>query len=316
MYSVERVPRRIRLALVLFGAAASITLVVLTASLYKAAADINKPPAGEPQSAAAFNSTLGFARIYATLDPTDGPARRRLSALSGQLGLHMTYINTTTPGEAAQLKQQHGFAGSAQDVAELWTHLGIYRMMARERVSSALILSSAADLEADIKQRMSGVYAQAEFDILFLSRSHSEPGEPLARDTLAALASAAAEPRDASHVAAALGARREFLQRSTRAFRAAYPRGTTVGYAVNLRLAQRLSRRLQKRMREDAHDLDFVLADVAMVGLCLGLSLAPPPVSGWKDRQFLSASTLHAVGLRLDNPDKYPPYVDWQDVWR
>ncbi|KAJ1719497.1 hypothetical protein LPJ53_005746 [Coemansia erecta] len=324
MYPFEYFPPRIRLVLLVFGTATVVSLLILIGSWYDD--DDGKNQGGgrgrgamgegaEPRENAAFNATLGFARVYATLDGADAAAHKRLAGLSGQLGIDLTYINSTTPADGLQLSQQHGFLSSdPAAVAELLTHRRIYRDMVHGGVASAVILSSDADVEADVKQRLARVFSEAtDFDILFLSRSHSEPGEPGVRELLGSLGSA--ERSDASQVAAAEGARRGFLARGTRVFRSTFPQGTTRAYAVNLRLARRLDARLERRMQVDGHGLDFVLADIAMVGTALGLSVAPPVAAGLGQRQYLSASTLHAMGLRADDPSAYPPYVDWADTW-
>ncbi|KAJ2846453.1 hypothetical protein J3B02_004404, partial [Coemansia erecta] len=206
---------------------------------------------------------------------------------------------------------------SIDNIKELDTHRRIFADMEANNVQSAAILGRLIDVEIDLKSRLSQAFGDinAEIpDILFIGRSYSEKTEPGVTEMLDIL-DATGNSLDASHRQQRRLSKAKFVQRETRAFRPRYPRGIKDAYAINLRTARRLNRRGVRRMQMDGHDLDFILADMAMVGISLAFSVSPPPVVGLQDKQLLSSSVLFALDMRNDNPSMYAPFVDWQAIW-
>ncbi|KAJ2834557.1 hypothetical protein GGI24_000350 [Coemansia furcata] len=289
----------------------------------------------QPESTGAYmdalNNTLGFHRVYATYDDSnDGLGstnrttghRENLEAIAQLLGVNISFVKTTTSEQAAVMQRQHGFLANVPRVAELNTHRRIYADMVANNIHSALILSSQVDVEIDLKMRlanaMGGAIAQA-YDILFLGQIYSDFSEPDARDVSAVLKQPLVSA-DSSLVQQRVWTKKEFLGRKAQAFRSIYPSGISHAYAITGRMARRLNRRLERRMTSDSSDLDSILADVAMVGLELAYSIAPPPVALHSSEQlggqYLSRSVLYAMSLRTEDPSHYAPYNDWVDMWR
>ncbi|KAJ2826681.1 hypothetical protein IWW50_002250 [Coemansia erecta] len=192
--------------------------------------------------------------------------------------------------------------------------------MAKQDIQSALILSSSVDVELDIKLRLASALGDITdlYDILFVGRQYSEPTEPDAEEVLNFLQQTN-KTSDPSAQMQRLWIKRRFLDRKTALYRTSFPEGATA-YAVSGRMARRLYHRLRQRMAIDHHDLDYILADVAMLGLSLAYSISPPPVTAYGlDRaisgQFLARSALHSMSLRQDDPSTLPPYNDWKDAW-
>ncbi|KAJ2814322.1 hypothetical protein FBU31_007333 [Coemansia sp. 'formosensis'] len=207
-------------------------------------------------------------------------------------------------------------------VAELDTHRRIYADMVANNIHSALILSSQIDVEIDLKMRLAnaigGAIAQA-YDILFLGQIYSDISEPGAHDVSAVMK----QPllgAGSSLTQQRAWTKREFLSRKTQAFRSMYLSGISHAYAITGRMARRLNRRLERRMASDSSDLNYILADVAMVGLELAYSISPPPIALHSSEQLggqhLSRSALYAMSLLTEDPSHYAPYKDWIDIWK
>ncbi|KAJ2762575.1 hypothetical protein H4S06_000588 [Coemansia sp. BCRC 34490] len=199
--------------------------------------------------------------------------------------------------------------------------------MEHQNIGSALILSCAVDVEMDLKPRLAaalGGGVAKEYDILFVGRTDSEPVEPMVdelKQALYQLNRTAHLSEDATQAKLErYWIKKEFLQRRTLSYRSTFPRGTHA-YALSGRMARRMARRLAQRMANEAHDLDFILADIAMVGLSIAYSIAPPPIaiydpeSNNNSKQFLRESVLSAISIRADQPSTYPPYDDVAEIW-
>ncbi|KAJ2343045.1 hypothetical protein GGH92_005099 [Coemansia sp. RSA 2673] len=279
----------------------------------------------------ALNSTLGFQRVYATYDDIGdslGQTHRtaghkeNLEAIAMLLGIDIRFVNVTKSEKAAALPRQHEFMTNASSTAELDTHRRIYADMVSNNVQSALILSSQVDVEVDLKMRLANAMGNAiarQYDILFLGQMYSDVSEPGASDVSAVLKQPLASA-DSSLVQQRSGTKKEFLSRKTQAFRSTYPRGVNHAYAVSERMAQRLHQRLEHIMTSGAHDLDYILADMAITGHSLAFSISPPPIamhcSEQMGGQHLSRSALYAMSLRTEDPSNYAPYNDWTDKWK
>ncbi|KAJ2067080.1 hypothetical protein GGH13_005457 [Coemansia sp. S155-1] len=279
----------------------------------------------------ALNSTLGFQRVYATYDDIGdslGQTHRtaghkeNLEAIAMLLGIDIRFVNVTKSEKAAALPRQHEFMTNASSTAELDTHRRIYADMVSNNVQSALILSSQVDVEVDLKMRLANAMGNAiarQYDILFLGQMYSDVSEPGASDVSAVLKQPLASA-DSSLVQQRSGTKKKFLSRKTQAFRSTYPRGVNHAYAVSERMAQRLHQRLEHIMTSGAHDLDYILADMAITGHSLAFSISPPPIamhcSEQMGGQHLSRSALYAMSLRTEDPSNYAPYNDWTDKWK
>ncbi|KAJ1949219.1 hypothetical protein FBU59_001240 [Linderina macrospora] len=272
----------------------------------------------------ALNSTLGFHKVYATYNSTDALSQDNLKAIADLLNIQVKHIPKSTLEEADKQRNKHGYLASVTDVAEFLTHMSIYRDMAESNIQTALILDSSIDVELDLKMRLASALGNGiarSYDILFVGRQFSEQSEPKA-DDVSMILTQTKSTRSSSERCSRHWTKANFLSRQPSAFRTTYPHGT-YAYAVNNRLARRLLRRLPSRMAKEEHDLDYVLADTAMVGLSIAYSVAPPPITkvvGDQNsrrimQQYLARSTLHAISLRDDNPNEYPPYLDWLDIW-
>ncbi|KAI8325777.1 hypothetical protein GQ54DRAFT_315473 [Martensiomyces pterosporus] len=276
----------------------------------------------------ALNRTLGFHRVYVT--GGDGAnnrsnqtsSRRNVEAISKLLGVELTFVPQTTLRHATELRVQHGYQADIASIVELHTHKEIYADMARNNIQSALILSSSIDVELDLKMRLASIMGgriSDTYDIMFIGRTHTETTEPKVKSTLAMLWQTKGSAEYSASSCQRHWTKKMFLSRRPCAFRTSLPRGTHA-YAVSGRMARRLDRRLKRRMASDAHNLDYILADMAMVGLSIAYSASPPPITQFSPdaahfSQHLSQSALREVSLRSDDPAKYPPYQDWGDVW-
>ncbi|KAJ2750918.1 hypothetical protein GGI19_004822 [Coemansia pectinata] len=207
-------------------------------------------------------------------------------------------------------------------IAEFDTHRRIYADMVANNVQSALILSSQVDVEVDLKMRLANAMGNSiaqQYDILFIGQLYSDTSEPGASDVSAVLKQPLASA-DSSLVQQRMWTKKEFMSRKTQAFRSTYPRGISHAYAVNGSMARKLHQRLEHKMTSDAHDLDSILADMAMANHSLAYSISPPPIAmhccEQMGGQHLSRSTLYAMSLRTEDPSNYAPYNDWVDVWK
>ncbi|ORX67810.1 hypothetical protein DL89DRAFT_269005 [Linderina pennispora] len=256
----------------------------------------------------ALNSTLGFHKIYATYDPVKPAA--------DLLDIQIEYIPRHSLEEATKQREERGYLAPVPDIAEFITHMAIYKDMAEFNIQSALILDSSIDMELDLKMRLASALGNGiatSYDLLFIGREFSEQSEPGVDD-----ATKSSSERCLRH-----WTKINFLNRQPLAFRTSYPHGTHA-YVVNNHLARRLLRRLPSRMTKEEHDLDYVLADTAMLGLSIAYSISPPPItrvakdsaSNGQMQQYLTRSTMYAISLRGDNPNQYSPYLDWLDIWR
>ncbi|KAJ2061442.1 hypothetical protein GGH13_006621 [Coemansia sp. S155-1] len=279
----------------------------------------------------ALNSTLGFQRVYATYDDIGdslGQTHRtaghkeNLEAIAQLLNIDIRFVKVTKSKKAAALPRQRGFMTNASSTAELDTHRRIYADIISNNVQSALILSSQVDVEVDLKMRLANAMGNAiarQYDILFLGQMYSDISEPGASDVSAVLKQPLASA-DSSLVQQRSWTKKEFLSRKTQAFRPTYPRGVSHAYAVSGHMAQRLHQRLEHTMTSDAHDLDYILADMAITGHSLAYSISPPPItmhcSEQMGGQHLSLSALYAILLRTEDPSNYAPYSDWADMWK
>ncbi|KAJ2305446.1 hypothetical protein IWW54_005076, partial [Coemansia sp. RSA 2705] len=267
----------------------------------------------------ALNRTLGFQHVYVISSDGDPADQSDFQAIAALLDIDVEYVRQTSVRHGAVLQQQDQYLASAAKVAELDTHARIYADMVTKQYQSALIVRSTVDVELDLKQRLARALGGlgAPCDLLFVGRSHSEPTEPRAREFVELMQQTRASG-DLSARMQRVWAGREFLGRAPAVYRASHPRGVSA-YAVGARMARRLHRRLRRRMRGDEHDLDYILADVAMFGLSVAYSVAPPPVVFARGRgsgQYLARSALHAMSMREDDPAMLPPYEDWLGMWQ
>ncbi|KAJ2031607.1 hypothetical protein IWW57_000631 [Coemansia sp. S610] len=296
---------------------------------------IKHPSYWQPTSGGAYmdalNSTLGFHRVYATYDSKSDSSgqthrtaghRENLEAISRLVGFSVHFVKATTSEQAAALQRQHGFKADATSIAELDTHRRIYADMVANNIQSALVLSSQVDVEIDLKMRLASAMGHKKarhYDILFLGQLYSDKSEPGASDVSAVLKQSPTSA-DSSLVQQRMWTKETFLSRKTQSFRSMFPNGVSHAYAVSGHMARRLDRRLKHRMKRHDHDLDYILADVAMVGLSLGYGVSPPPIamhcSEKMGGQHLSQSALYAMSLRAEDPSNYAPYIDWIDMWK
>ncbi|KAJ2498260.1 hypothetical protein GGH96_004464 [Coemansia sp. RSA 1972] len=190
--------------------------------------------------------------------------------------------------------------------------------MARHNIQSALILRSDVDVELDIKLRLTSALGDIPlYDMLFVGRHYAEPTEPDVQEMMTFLRQT--NSSDPSAQMQRMWAKREFANRKTRVYRSSFPSGISA-YAVSGHMARRLHHRLRRRMTVDKHDLDYILADVAMVGLSIAYSVSPSPIAAYKtshasDNQLLTNSALHVMSLRQDDPAMLSPYKDWATMW-
>ncbi|KAJ1665058.1 hypothetical protein IW140_003789 [Coemansia sp. RSA 1813] len=277
----------------------------------------------------AFNKTLGFHRIFVTHSPEDkNRCQRNIEAIAKLVDLDIEFVETVTPAKASQLRIQSKYKADDESVAELLTHKKIYAEIEQNNFGSALVLRCGVDVETDLKMRLASALGSGiadEYDILFVGRTDSEPTEPMVdelKHALDQLERAAPLPEYAIQTQLTrFWIKKEFLQRNTVSYRSTFPKGTTHAYALSGRMARRLNRRLMQRMASEAHDLDFILADIAMVGLSMAYSVSPPPIAIYgpeleNPSQFLRNSVLHSIYMRKDDPSIYSPYSDIAKEWR
>ncbi|KAJ2835040.1 hypothetical protein GGI24_000110 [Coemansia furcata] len=288
----------------IFGA---VTIVGLLFVLSSARQPLYLQPESTGAYMDALNSTLGFHRVYATYDDSnDGLGstnrstghRENLEAIAQLLGVDISFVKATTSEQAAVMQRQHGFLANVPRVAELNTHRRIYADMVANNIHSALILSSQVDVEIDLKMRLANAMGSAitqAYDILFLGQIYSDISEPGARDVSAVLKQPLVSA-DSSLAQQRAWTKKELLSRKTKAYRSTYPSGISHAYAITRRMARRLNRRLERQMTSDLSDLNYILADVAMVGLELAYSISPPPIALHSSEQlggqYLSRSAL------------------------
>ncbi|KAJ2450949.1 hypothetical protein EV183_003945 [Coemansia sp. RSA 2336] len=279
----------------------------------------------EPQPASAINSdftntTLGFQRIYVIYKQDELSSKSNFEAIAELLDISATFIQQTTALQAAALKQIRGYLASIPQVAELDTHARIYSQMVRDNVASALILDSDVDVELDLKERLAHALSDVNlYDIIFVGHSHADPAEPQAKDTLALLGQTN-QTTDPSQLMQRMWTKREFSSHQPRVFRTTFPKGI-FAYAINSRTARRLHRRFPLWLTRVNEDFEFILADVAMVGLSIPYSISPPPIVAYRpdgiyEKQLLAGSALYAMSLRQDDPSNYPPFGDWKHMWQ
>ncbi|KAJ1962708.1 hypothetical protein GGI12_002490 [Dipsacomyces acuminosporus] len=312
-------PSMLHFALAVFVLAAISSMLLLLTYPNAASFEDSLPPAYTD----ALNRTLGFHKIYVTHDAAGG-SRDNVESIAKLLGLELTFVQRTAGLQAKALRVQHGYLADVEDTAELLTHMQIYADMARSNIQSALILSSDVDVELDLKMRLAAAmsgHISDTYDILFVGRTHSEAAEP-------GVQSLKTQLREIKNITDSSVSRCQqhwtkeaFLSRRPCAFRTSFPRGAAHAYAISGRMARRLNRRMHGRMASDAHGLEYILADAAMVGLSIAYSLSPPPVTRFStDRivdfsQHLSQSALYVMSIRSDNPASSPPYEDLSDMW-
>ncbi|KAJ2846602.1 hypothetical protein IWW36_004271 [Coemansia brasiliensis] len=265
------------------------------------------------------NKTLGFQRIYVIYRKDELSSKSNFKAISALLDISATYIEQTTISQAAVLKQTKRYLANHTQIAELDTHARIYAQIAKDNVESALILDSNIDVELDLKERLAGALSDIDlYDIIFVGHSYADPAEPQAKDMLALLEQTNLT-NDPSKLMQRMWTKREFSNRSPRVFRTTFPKGI-FAYAINGRTARRLHRRFPLWLTRVNEDFEFILADVAMVGLSVAYSISPPPIVSYKpdgryERQLLAGSALYAMSLRQDDPSNYPPFGDWKHMW-
>ncbi|KAI9504547.1 hypothetical protein GGI25_006033 [Coemansia spiralis] len=324
-------PRRLQIALVVFVLMAAAMLIDLYANAFVPIAPLTE----HEVYANAFNTTLGFHRVFVTYQANNKNAksahvscRHNLAEVARMLDIDIEYVQSTTLVQAKQLKLQKGYMADVESIAELDTHRKIYEMMEKTDTGSALILSCNIDVEVDLKSRLAAALGNGvanNYDILYIGRTHSEPSEPMVdelKETMSQLDVVTSLSELEQVKLQRMWTKKEFLHRTTQSYRSTYPKGTHA-YAVNGRMARRLNRRLSKRMTKDPHELDYILADVAIVGLSLAYSVSPPPIAIYSpeqsdnsnNRQYLRRSVLQSASLRKDNPSEYAPYKDVENMW-
>ncbi|PIA18663.1 hypothetical protein COEREDRAFT_6370 [Coemansia reversa NRRL 1564] len=268
----------------------------------------------------ALNTTLGFQHVYVVMtNKTD--KRSNFEAIASLLDIDVQYIQSTDLEKAVAMREQNKYLADVESISELDTHARIYADIVDRNIQSALILRSDIDLELDIKMRLVSAldnFPARIYDSLIVGRTHSEPTELEANKT-EELLRLTNGTNESSMQMQRYWTKKQFVRRSSTAHRTSFPRGISA-YAVSRRMVLRLHRRLRQRMAEDAHGLEYILADVAMVGLSIVYSVSPPPVTVYTPEktgngQFLARSALYAMGLRSDDPSSYPPYKDWEAIW-
>ncbi|KAJ2559191.1 hypothetical protein EV175_000453 [Coemansia sp. RSA 1933] len=323
-------PKRIQAALALC-VLVTIVLFVRVGSRYSSPVDaINVPE----MYGDAFNRTLGFHRVFVTCNPESSSStqmsksryRYKIEAIAKLVDFEIEFVESISPERAKQLRIQNKYMADDESVAELLTHKRIYATMERRNLGSALILKCDVDVEADLKTRLAAALGRGtadKYDILFVGRTASEPTEPAVgalKQTLDQLKNTAMVPKYANQTQMMRNwIKTRFVHRHTVSYRSTYPRGTHA-YALSGRMARRLNRRLVRMMKNEAHDLDFILADIAMVGLSMAYSVSPPPITTYgpepgEGRQFLRHSALNSISMRKDDPSKYPPFEDLASEW-
>ncbi|KAJ2890705.1 hypothetical protein GGI21_004327 [Coemansia aciculifera] len=277
---------------------------------------------------AAFNSTLGFHRVYATYNRE----KESLEAVARLLDIDIRFIKTASIEHNASLQRQRGFMANSSDAAEIDTHRRIYADMVADDIQSALILSSKVDVEVDLKMRLATAMSsnpemqQGGFDFLLVGQKYSNPLELGASHVRTVLQQqrGVVGVVDSSLVQQRFWTKKEFLERRTRVYRPSSPRGFGHAYAVSGQMARHLyyaSLEGHGAAASGARDLDDVLADaIGAAGLPLVFSVSPPPVvlhcSEEMGGQYLARSALHAMSLRTNDPARYAPYVDWVHMWK
>ncbi|KAJ1855760.1 hypothetical protein GGH12_003105 [Coemansia sp. RSA 1822] len=267
-----------------------------------------------------MNSTLGFQRVYVVHSASDPSSLENFKAIALLLDIDAQYIEQTSIEHADTLQRQHQYLANPLEITELDTHARIYAHMAHHDIQSALIIRSDVDMELDIKLRLASALGDIPdpYDMLFIGREYAEPTEPKVQEMMAFLRQTNGTS-DPSAQMQRMWAKREFANRKTRVYRSSFPSGISA-YAIGRQMARRLHYRLRPRMTVDKHDLDFILADVAMVGLSIAYSMSPSPVAAYKtsrgpDNQLLTHSALHLMSLRQDDPAMLSPYKDWTNTW-
>ncbi|KAJ2170180.1 hypothetical protein IW145_001271 [Coemansia sp. RSA 521] len=267
----------------------------------------------------AMNSTLGFQRVYVVYSASDPSSLENFKSIAVLLDIDARYIEQTSIERANTLQRQHAYLANPVEIAELDTHARIYAHMARHDIQSALIIQSSVDMELDIKLRMASALGDIPdpYDMLFVGRHYAEPTEPHVQEMMTFLRQT--NSSDPSAQMQRVWAKREFASRKTRVYLSSFPSGISA-YAIGRQMARRLHHRLRVRMTFDKHDLDFILADVAMVGLSVAYSMSPSPIAAYttrhvSDNQLLTRSALHVMSLRQDDPAMLSPYKDWASMW-
>ncbi|KAJ2615248.1 hypothetical protein H4S08_001322 [Coemansia sp. RSA 1365] len=267
-----------------------------------------------------LNATLGFQHVYVVM--TSKPDKRsNFEAIAALLDIDAQYIQSTDLDKAMAIQKQNKYLADVESISELDTHARIYADIVDRNIQSALILRSDVDLELDIKMRLASALDNSSvrtYDSLIVGRTHSEPTE-LEANKMEELLRLTNGTSESSMQMQRYWTKKQFVGRRSTVQRTSFPRGISA-YAVSRRMAIRLHRRLRQRMAEDAHGLEYILADVAMVGLSIAYSISPPPVTVYTPEQagngqFLARSALYAMGLRSDDPSSYPPYKNWEAIW-
>ncbi|KAJ2160442.1 hypothetical protein GGF46_002268 [Coemansia sp. RSA 552] len=269
----------------------------------------------------ALNRTMGFQHVYVTHDG-DLASMQSFKAMAALLDIDYQVVTHTSAAGALVLQQESRYLAEAREIAELDTHARVYADMVENNVQSAIVLKSTIDVELDIKQRLGTILSNSSiqgYDMLFIGRTHTEPHEPHMAE-LEFYQQQARRTGDSSMQMQWQLARREFAHGAPTVFRSSLPRGICA-YAIGGRMARRLHRRLRSRMPRDSHDLDFILADIAMVGLSLTYSVSPPPITYYNgsrphDGQFLARSALHSMAFRQDDPAVYAPFTNLREMWQ
>ncbi|KAJ2077302.1 hypothetical protein H4R24_005213 [Coemansia sp. RSA 988] len=241
--------------------------------------------------------------------------------MAALLDIDAQYILSTDKEKATTIREQNKYLADLESISELDTHARIYADIVDRNIQSALILSSNVDMELDIKMRLASALASSAvraYDSLFIGRTHSEPTEQEASEVEEFLQLTNGTDESSMQMQR-YWSKKQFIGRGSTIHRTSFPRGISA-YAVSARMARRLHRRLRQRMTEDTHGLEYILADVAMVGLSISYSVSPPPVTVHTPGQvgigqFLARSALYEMGLRNDDPSQYPPYKNWEAIW-
>ncbi|KAJ1751031.1 hypothetical protein LPJ79_002441 [Coemansia sp. RSA 1821] len=212
------------------------------------------------------NKTLGFQRIYVIYQQDELSSKSNFEAIAALLDISATFIKQTTVPQATVLKQIKRYVASTPQIAELDTHARIYAQMVRDNIESALILDSNIDVELDLKERLASALSDVDlYDIIFVGHSYADPAEPQAKDTLTILAQTN-QTTDPSQLMQRMWTKRKFSSQQPRVFRTTFPKGI-FAYAINGRTARRLHRRFPLWLTRVNEDFEFILADVAMVGM-------------------------------------------------